>query len=99
MSDEDAMITYHKDGSRAQHVGNYIVQGITVNGKYRSLPGFPISNECRARLAQLKEIVLRILSTVSGVPMKDILKKISYQMTELQPKILSLMITLLMMLK
>ena len=37
-----------------------------------------------ANLTLLKEIVLFILSTVSGVPMKDILvfKKISYQMTD-----------------
>ena len=81
-SDVGAVITYHTVGFQTQGVRSYTVQGITINGKYRSLPTLPISSESRAYLALLKEIVLSILSTVSGVPMKDIFKKISYQMTD-----------------
>ena len=81
-SDDGAVITYHTDGSRTQGVGSYTVQGITINGRYRSLPALPISSESRANLDLLKKTVLSILSAVSGVPMKDIFKKISYQMTD-----------------
>ena len=74
-SEDGAVITYHTDGSRAQGVGSYTVQGITINGRYRSLPALPISNECRANLAHLKATVLSILSIVSGMPTKTYLKK------------------------
>ena len=81
-SNNGAVIIYHTNGSRIQGVGSYKVQGIIFNGRYRSLSALPISSESRANLALLKNIVLPILSTVSGVPMKDIFKKISYQMTD-----------------
>ena len=81
-SDDGTVITYHTDGSGTHGVGSYTVQGITINSRYQSLPALPISSKSRANLALLKKTVLSILSAVSGVPMKDIFKKISYQMTD-----------------
>ena len=80
VSEDDTMITYHTDGSRPQCVGNYSVQKITINGRYRSLPALLINNKCRISLSDIKETRLCVPSIVSGVPMKDILKRISCQM-------------------
>ena len=54
-SDDGAVLTYHTDGSRTQGVGSYTVQGITINGRYRSLPALPISSESRANLRSFTE--------------------------------------------
>ena len=81
-ADQNTVITYHNDGSRVQGTGGYCVQGVTVNGKYRRLPALPISSECRENLALLKQTILTILSSVSGVPPQDLFKKINYQMTD-----------------
>ena len=74
-SEDDAVITHHTDGFQAQCIGNYSVQEIAINGKYRSLPALPINNECRINLSLGKKIVLCVLSTVSSLPMKDKLKR------------------------
>ena len=41
----DAVITYHSDGSREQGTGGYMVQGITIIVTYRRLPALAISSE------------------------------------------------------
>ena len=78
----DAVITYHSDGSRVQGTGGYIVQGITIIGTYRRLPALPISSECRSNLSLLKETVFTILCSRSGVPIHQLFQKIPYQMTD-----------------
>ena len=56
------VITYHEDGSKAQGVGGYSVQGITINKKFRPLPALPVASECRTNLAALKIAILSILA-------------------------------------
>ena len=82
MDSDESVITYHTDSSKVQGTGAYSVQGITINGKYRSLPALPISNECRENLSLLKQTILSILSAVSGVAACDLFSKINYQMTD-----------------
>ena len=80
-SEDDAVITYHTDGFRAQCIKNYSVQEIAINGKYRSLQALAINNECRINLCSGKKTVLCVLSTVSSLPIKAKFKRISCQMT------------------
>lgn len=63
---EQVVVTYSDDGSRKQGAGSLSVQGITVNGKYRSLPTMTIASESRKNLAALKVAVLEILEAASG---------------------------------
>ena len=81
VSEDDAVITYHTDEFRARYIGSYCVKKITINSEYRSLPPLPINNECRINLSQVKETVLCVLSTASSLPMTDVFKKISRQLT------------------
>ena len=53
-SEENVVVTYSDDGSKKQGTGSFSVQGITVNGKYRSLPTMSIASESRRNLADLK---------------------------------------------
>ena len=82
MESDESVITYHTHNSKVQGTGAFSVQGITINGKYRSLPALPISNECRENLSLLKQTILSTLSAVSGVAACDLFSKINYQMTD-----------------
>ena len=82
MESDDSVITYHTDSSKVQGTGGYLVQEITIDGKYRSLPALPISNECRDNLSLLKQTILSILSAASGVAVSDLFSKIIYQMID-----------------
>ena len=75
MDSDESVITYDTDSSKVQGTGAYSVQRITIDGKYRSLPALPISNECRENLSLLKQTVLSILSAVSGVATCDFFQK------------------------
>lgn len=72
-SDEKVVVTYSDDGSKKQGAGSFSVQGITVNGKYRSLPTMSIASEPRQNLAALKVAVLDILYAASGVDTKTLI--------------------------
>lgn len=81
-SDEDVVVTYSDDGSKKQGAGSFSVQGITVNGKYRSLPTMSIASESRKNLADLKVAVLSILEAASSVPSKVLFEKIDFVITD-----------------
>lgn len=81
-SDEKVVVTYSDDGSKKQGAGAFSVQGITVNGKYRSLPTMSIASESRENLAALKVAVLNILEAASGVPAKTLFEKIDFVVTD-----------------
>jgi len=81
-SDELAVVTYCDDGSKKQGAGSFSVQGITVNGIYRSLPTLNITSESRKNLADLKVAVLKILEAASGVAAKILFEKIDFVVTD-----------------
>ena len=78
MDSDESVIAYHTDSSKVQGTGAYSVQGITIDGKYRSLPALPISNECRENFSLLKQTILSILSAVNGVATCDLFSKINH---------------------
>ena len=81
-SHEKTVVTYSDDGSKKQGAGSFSVQGITVNGVYRSLPTLSIASESRTNLADLKFTVLGILEAASGVEAKILYEKIDFVITD-----------------
>jgi hypothetical protein len=82
-SDEHVVVTHvPDDGSKKQGAGSFSVQGITVNGKYRSLPTMSIAAESRRNLADLKVAVFEILEAASCVASKDLFEKIDFVITD-----------------
>jgi hypothetical protein len=81
-TDEKVVVTYSDDGSKKQGAGAFSVQGITVNGKYRSLPTMSIASESREDLAALKVAILHILEAASGVSAKTLFEKIDFVLTD-----------------
>lgn len=81
-SNEEVLVTYSDDGSKKQGAGSFSVQGITVNGNYRSLPTMSIASESRHNLAALKVAVLEILEAASGVSAKTLFEKIDFVITD-----------------
>lgn len=75
-------VTYQDDGSRKQGIGAYSVQGININGTYRSLPTLAIASETRQNLKDLKITVMSMLSVVGGVPIETLYQKIDFVMTD-----------------
>jgi hypothetical protein len=69
-ADQQVVVTYSDDGSKKQGAGSFSVQGITINGTYRSLPTMSIASESRKNLAALTVAVLEILEAASGVSSK-----------------------------
>ena len=65
--EEQTAVTYHDDGSRFKGIGGYSVQGVTVKGKFFPLPTLAISSETRENLADLKIVVLQLLSVTAGL--------------------------------
>ena len=82
MESEDVVITYHDDGSRKKEVSAYMVQGVTINGKFRTFLTLPIASESRENLVKLKKEVFNILSICSGVLSKDLFEKITFRMMD-----------------
>ena len=82
MASDEAVITYHDDGSRKKGVGSFMVQGVTINGKFRAFPTLPIASESMENLTQLKLAILNILATCSGVDPKDLFEKINFRMMD-----------------
>ena len=81
-SNEKTVVTYSDDGSKKQGAGSFSVQGVTVNGKYRSLPTMKVASESRANLADLKVTVLKVLEAASGVDSKTLFEKIDFVITD-----------------
>ncbi|KAL4236509.1 hypothetical protein ACF0H5_004895 [Mactra antiquata] len=81
-SDQNTVVTYHDDGSKKQGSGSFSVQGMTVNGKYRSLLTFPIASESRRNIADLKLAVLKIMEAASGYTSKEIYEKLDFVITD-----------------
>ena len=82
MASDDSVITYHDDGSKKKGVGSFMVQGVTINGKFRAFPTLPIASESKENLAQLKLAILNILATCGGVDPKDLFEKINFRMMD-----------------
>ena len=61
MASDESVITYHEDGSKKKGVGSFMVQGVTINGKFRAFPTLPIASERKENLGQLKLAILNIL--------------------------------------
>ncbi|CAH1261889.1 Hypp2477 [Branchiostoma lanceolatum] len=80
--DEQVVVTYSHDGSKKQGAGSFSVQGITVKGRYRSLPTLSIASESRQNLADLKVAMLQILEAASGVASKTLFEKIDFVITD-----------------
>ena len=59
-----------------------MVQGVTINGKFRVFPTLPIASESKENLAQLKLAILNILETCGGVDPKDLFQKINFKMMD-----------------
>ena len=38
IASDDTVITYHDGGSKKNGVGSFMVQGVTINGKFRAFP-------------------------------------------------------------
>lgn len=76
------VITYSDDGSKKQGVGSFMVQGVTIDGKYRALPTLPISTESKNNLADLQVAVINIMEAASGIPAKDIYERIDFVITD-----------------
>ena len=81
-SNENTTVTYSDDESKKQGCGSFSVQGLTVNGKYRSLPTLNIASESRENLADLKLAILDILSAASGVNSKSLFEKNDFVITD-----------------
>ena len=47
MASDDSVITYHDDGSKKKGGGSFMVQGVTINGKFRAFPTLPIASESK----------------------------------------------------
>ena len=62
MASDESVITYHEDGSKKKGVGSFMVQGVTINGKFRAFPTLPIASESKENLGQLKLAILNILA-------------------------------------
>ena len=62
MASDESVITYHEDGSKKKGVGSFMVQGVTINGKFRAFPTLPIASESKENLGQLKLAILSILA-------------------------------------
>ena len=62
MASDESVITYHEDGSKKKGVGSFMVQGVTINGKFRTFPTLPIASESKENLGQLKLAILNILA-------------------------------------
>lgn len=75
-------VTYHDDGSRKQGVGAFSVQGITIDNEFYHFPTVTISSEKRENLADLKVLLLEILSTASGRSKQELWEKIDFTMTD-----------------
>ena len=78
--EEQTTVTYHDDGSRSKGVGGYSVQGVTVKGKFFPLPTLAISSETRENLADLKIVVLQLLSVAAGVSVEALWEKVDFVM-------------------
>jgi len=59
-----------------------MVQGVTINGKFRAFPTLPIASESKQNLAKLKLAVLNILATCSGVDPMELFEKITFRMMD-----------------
>jgi hypothetical protein len=81
-SDQQSVVTYSDDGSKKQGAGAFSVQGITINGTYRSLPTMSIASESRENLAALKVALFNILEAASGVPAKTLFEKVDFVVTD-----------------
>ena len=82
MPSDESVITYHDDDSKKKRVGSFMVQGVTINGKFRAFPTLPIASESKENLAQVKLAILNILATCSGVDPKDLFEKINFRMMD-----------------
>ena len=82
MASDESGIIYHDNGSKKKGVGSFMVQGVTINGKFRAFPTLPIASENKENLAQLKLAILNILATCRRVDPKDFFEKISFRMMD-----------------
>ena len=57
-----------------------MVQGLTINRKFRAFSTLPIASESKENLAQLKFAILNILATCGNVDPKDLFEKINFRM-------------------
>jgi hypothetical protein len=58
------------------------VQGININGTYRSLPTLAIASETRENLKDLKITVMNMLSVIGGIPTETLYQRIDFVMTD-----------------
>ena len=80
--EEKSTITYHDYGSRKQGVGAFSVQGSTIDKHFYSFPAVSMASEKRENLADLKVLVLDLLSAASGMPTKRLWEKVDFTMTD-----------------
>ena len=80
--EEKTTVTYHDDGSRSQGAGAYSVQGLTIKGKFYPLPTLALSSETRQNLADLKVIVMSLLSVCGGVSTQLLWSKVDFVMAD-----------------
>ena len=81
-SSDKSTITFHDDGSRKQGAGKFSVQGVSIDGKHYHFPTLSLAQETRENLADMKVLVLQLLSTASGVNSDILWGKIHFSMTD-----------------
>ena len=88
-SPNNATVSFHDDGSRAQGCGGYSVSGVTLPGlepesptRYFPFPTLPIAKETRENPAELKLTVLSILTTCGDVSGHQIWRKVDFVITD-----------------
>jgi len=59
-----------------------MVQGVTINGKFRAFPTLPIASESKQNLAKLKLAVPNIFATCTGIDPKILFEKITFRMMD-----------------
>ena len=82
MEGDETVITFHDDGSKKKSVGSFMVQGVSIDNKFRAFPTLPVASESCENLASLKKTILHVLELCSGVSQADLMKKISFRMMD-----------------
>ena len=62
--------------------GKFSVQGISIDGVHYNFPTLTLASETRENLADMKVLVLKILSTASGISSEILWSKIHFSMTD-----------------
>ena len=75
-------ITLHDDGSKKQGAGKFSVQGVSIDGEHYYFPTFSLAQETRENQADLKVLIINLLSAASGVSNESLWSKVHFSMTD-----------------